>query len=231
MATSTLDPVPEIRTQSSVVRNLFNVLASPVEVFDEVAVTPARWVNWVLPTLLVGFAGALLLPASDAGQSAATLDQLVAAGRLSSARGAQLAGAGTPISFLAIGVGAFAGAFWSAFVLWFIGQVFLKARVDYRKALEVVGLASSILVLGSVVTALLIPITGNALARPALSLLVLNAPGKLHSALDVLNGFHIWSAMVMAVGLSRLSKTTFAESAFWVLGYWIILRLALVLLA
>jgi hypothetical protein len=36
---------------------------------------------------------------------------------------------------------------------------------------------------------------------------------------------------VLAVGLAKLSGVTFKESAFWVFGYWVLLRIALILLA
>jgi hypothetical protein len=46
-----------------------------------------------------------------------------------------------------------------------------------------------------------------------------------------LNFFHLWTTTVLAIGLSRLSGVTFKESAFWVFGYWLVARVALILLA
>lgn len=118
-------------------------------------------------------------------------------------------------------------------MLWFIGRVFLKTRFPFLKALEVVGLTGIILLLGIVVTGLLIAATGDATAHPSLSLLAgkLNPSHGLRKVLDLFNLFHLWTTAVLAVGLSRLTGVTFKEAAFWVFGYWLLARIALVLLA
>ena len=137
------------------------------------------------------------------------------------------------ISSLAVCFAALAGTTWSAFVLWFIGRVFLKVRFSYLKALEVVGLSGIILVLGTVTTALLISASGNVLARPSLFWLGggTDSGTVVGRVLDTLNLFHLWTATVLAIGLSRMSGVTFKEAAFWVFGYWLGLRIALILLA
>ena len=144
-----------------------------------------------------------------------------------------LSGAWPLVSSLSVCLAAFAGTIWSAFVLWFIGRVFLKVRFSYLKTLEVVGLTGIILVLGTVVTALLIGASGNVTARPSSSWLGGNASlgTGLGRLLDTLNVFHLWTTAVLAIGLSRLSGATFKEAAFWVFGYWLFARIALILLA
>jgi hypothetical protein len=118
-------------------------------------------------------------------------------------------------------------------VLWFIGRVFLKTRFSFLKALEVVGLTGIILLLGTVVTGLLIAATGDTLAHPSLSLFAakLDPSHSLRKVLDLFNLFHLWSTAVLAVGLSRLTGVTFKEAAFWVFGYWLLVRIALIILA
>jgi hypothetical protein len=122
---------------------------------------------------------------------------------------------------------------WSAFVLWFIGRVFLKVRFSYLKTLEIVGLAGIILVLGTLITSLLIAASGDAAARPSLSLLARKLDPSLPSrqVLDMLNVFHLWTTTVLAIGLSRLSGVSLKEAAFWVFGYWLFARIALIVLA
>ncbi len=129
-------------------------------------------------------------------------------------------------------VGAFAGTFWSAFLLWFIGRAFLRTRFSYLKAVEVVALTSIIVALGAIVTALLIGISGDPATRPALSFFARRLPSTSHVRLllDTLNFFHLWTTTVLAIGLSRLSGVSFKECAFWVFGYWVVARLALILL-
>src|SRR6266545_3563248 len=133
------------------------------------------------------------------------------------------------VTSLTVCLAAFAGTFWSAFVLWFIGRVFLKVRFSYLKTLEVVGLTGIILVLGTIVTGLLIAASGDAAARPSLSMLGGKlCAGRARQVLDTLNVFHLWTTTVLAIGLSRLSGVTFKEAAFWVFGYWLFARIALI---
>jgi hypothetical protein len=118
-------------------------------------------------------------------------------------------------------------------LLWFIGRAFLRTRFSYMKAVEVVALTGSIVALGAIVTALLISASGNPAARPALSFFAPRLPSDdpARLVLDILNFFHLWTTTVLAIGLSRLSGVTFKESAFWVFGYWLVARVALILLA
>ena len=76
-------------------------------------------------------------------------------------------------------------------------------------------------------------ICGDPAARPALSILLLDShPGDhLRAVLDVFNLFHLWSAAVLAIGLSRLTGVSAREAAFWTFGYWIALRVAIILLS
>ena len=108
----------------------------------------------------------------------------------------------------------------------------IRGRSAGRKIAEVVGLAGIILVLGTIVTGLLVAVSGDATARPSLSLLAGKlCPARVHQLLDALNIFHLWSTTVLAIGLSRLSGVSFKEAAFWVVGYWLFARIALIILA
>ena len=219
---------------TSLVAKLLNVLVNPGDVFDEVLAAPIRMVNWRVPTLLVGLAGIFLLQFVGAGEQGSAIVPQLTGPRPAFASEAELLANGWPlVSSVAVCLAAFAGTLWSAFVLWFIGRIFLKVRFSFLKTLEIVGLSGAVLVLGSLVTILLIASSGDAAARPSLSLLA----GKLvqthpvRQALETLNFFHLWSATVLAIGLSRLSGVSFKESAFWVFGYWALVRLALIILA
>jgi hypothetical protein len=79
---------------------------------------------------------------------------------------------------------------------------------------------------------LLAAATGEASARPALSLLCLKLPQEsmLRTACGLLDCTHLWATGVLAIGLSKLAGVTFKESAFWVFGYWFVARGALALL-
>jgi hypothetical protein len=224
-------PVP---TPTSLGAKLLNLFVCPSLVFEEVSAGPGRPANWLVPTALACLSGLLVLETTtDAQQTAATLGQLVGAGKITHELATTLTAHWQMISGAATCLASFVGTFWSAFVLWFIGRVFLKSRFPFRKALEVAALSGTVLVLGLVVTALLALALGNASARPALSLLVLNLdPSNRVRALGELsNCFYLWTTVVLAIGLARLSRVTFKESAFWVFGYWLFARLSLILLA
>ena len=211
---------------------LLNVLVCPADVFEEVVATPRNHSNWRLPTLLVCLTGMILVGATTTGEhTAAAVSGLIDTGTISRMDSEQLAGNWKLGSRFAVCLGAFVGTTWSAFVLWFMGRVFLKVRFPFFKALEVVGLTGVILVLESVMTMLLVLAADNTSARPALSLLAgSTATGKVEAMLSLANVFYLWMTATLAIGLSKLSGVSVKEAAFWVFGYWIVLRLALVIL-
>jgi Yip1-like protein len=201
---------------TSLLWKMSNILVSPGEVFEEIANAPATWQNWLVPTLLVSFAAtAVAIPPMAGGSVGAP-----------SGREAWLV-----MSDVVCGV--LAGTLWSALVLWLMGRFCLMARFSYWKALEVAGLAGTILLLGTLVTVLLTAISGDEFARPALSIFAgkLNAYPTLRAMLGVLDVFHLWTAGVLSVGLSKLSGVSFKECAFWVFGFWVVARLALIVMA
>jgi hypothetical protein len=227
-----------VPASSSLAAKLLDMFASPGEVFDEVVAAPPRFANWIVPTVLVALASLFLLRASsNEAVSVTTTPQAVEAQPTASYSAAVQAGPGSVdaqrLSALVTCGGAFAGTFWSAFLLWFIGRAFLRTRFSYLKTVEVVALAGSIVALGAIVTALLIGITGDPATRPALSFFARHLPSTntVRLLLDTFNFFHLWTITVLATGLSRLSGVSFKESAFWVFGYWLVARLALILLA
>jgi hypothetical protein len=230
-ALTTPDPLPVATSLST---KLLNIFVSPGDVFDEVVATPPNSANWRVPTLLVILTGIILLRVTTPeAHSVTAFQQALEPGTVSAAQTEAVAGGWPLVASLAVCVSAVAGTFWSAFVLWLIGRLFLKTRFPFLKAVEVVGLTGIILVLGAIVTALLIAASGDVAARPALSLIAgkWDASLSIRPVLDVLNLFHIWSTLVLAVGLSKLSGVSFKEAAFWVLGYWGFVRLALIVLA
>jgi hypothetical protein len=229
---------PSASASSSLAAKLLDMLVSPGDVFDEVLTSPPRLVNWLLPTLLVALTSLFLLRATNdeaasAPGSSRAFDSQPSIVNSAAAQAEPGSADWKRVSALATCVGAFAGSFWSAFLLWFIGRAFLRARFSYLKAVEVVALTGSIVALGAIVTALLVGASGNPAARPALSLFALHLPSDspVRLVLDILNFFYLWTITVLAIGLSRLSGVTLKESAFWVFGYWLVTRLALILLA
>jgi hypothetical protein len=196
---------PPART--SIAARLLNLFAAPGEVFDEVISSPVTPANWIVPVLLVWLTG--LLPVASNPQNGPS--------------------DWSKLWCLATGLAALGGTFWSTFMLWTIGRLFLKRRFSCFKALEVVGLASTILALGNVVTSLLVNVTGDPTARPAFSMFV-QPESRAYALLGCLNLFHIWAVSLLIAGLSRLSGISVKETTFWVVGYWLLTKLGLILL-
>jgi hypothetical protein len=210
---------------------LLGIFACPGDVFDDVAAAPPRLVNWRLPTLLVCLAGIASLRFSPSVEGSPAILELIKTRSLSLAQTQALAGAWPLLSSLAVCLAAVAGSLWSACVLWLIGRFFLRVRFSFLKALEVVGLSTMILLLGTVVTMLLTAAT-QPTARPSLAFLAGNLAlsHSLRAALDTLNLFHLWTTAVLAIGLAKLCAVTFKEAAFWVFNYWLLAKLALIVL-
>jgi hypothetical protein len=233
MSNVTLASVNAQSTGRSLGAKLLDIFVSPGGVFDEVVAGERNLANWRVPTLLACLTGVVLLQAaSPAAQTGAAIEELVQGKLVSAAQGQKMLGGWQVLSILTTCVGTFVGTIWSASVIWFIGRLFLKSRFPFLKALEVVGLTGIILVLGSVVTQLLIALSGNPATRPSLGLFAgkLATSTEMRDLLNLMNVFHLWSATVLAIGLSKLSGVGFKESAFWVFGYWIALRIALIVL-
>ena len=221
---------------------LVNIFVDPGEVFEEVVAAPHSAANWLVPVFLNCCAGAVLFLMGSAGANSPqrTNDETPASLTVPATAdmGASFNEPGNPTvvrpdGLAAIVIICFAGTFWSALLLWLGGRLFLKTRFSYLKTVEIAALTTVIPALGGVVTALLVLATGNGFARPALSLLVgeFNPANRIHEALATINLFHIWMAAVLSIGLARLSEVPVREVAAWVFGYWIVLRIALLLLA
>jgi len=233
MSARTLTSSSAPQSSTSLWEKLLNIFVSPGEVFDEVTAGPRALANWRVPTLLLCLAGVISLLISNGEHTAVAIRQLAGAGEASKTQTEMLSGGWPLVGSLTVCFAACAGTFWSAFVLWLMGRVLLKVRFSYLKALEVVGLTGMILVLGTLITSLLIAASGDAATRPSLSLLAgkMDAGHPFRQLLDMFNVFHLWTTTLLAIGLSRLSGASFKEAAFWVFGYWLFARIALIILA
>lgn len=198
---------------------MFNIFVSPGEVFGEIAAQPSRLATWLVPTTLVCLvATAYVHPevsshADNSPQNISSHSHFIAA--------------------LDSCLGIFLGTLWCAFALWLIGRFCLKTRFSILKSLEITGLASTILILSAIVTGLLSTVSGDGHARPALSIFLNNKYSHpvAYAILDALNVFNIWITTVLAIGLAKLSGVSVKECAFWVFGYWLVVRVGLILLA
>ena len=226
---------------SSVASRLFNVFAAPGDVFDEVKKSPQTVSNWLVPGLIlifVSWIGTWLVVSQDAFQqqyreiSEKAIDQQIEKMHMSKEEAeharqaiAQYGGIGARIGMVVLPVwlGLVVPFIWGA-IIWLVGAKILKGGFDYMKAVEVVGLATMIAALGSVIKTLLIFLTGSIMATPGPSLFLKNLDPQnntVHALLSMINVITLWVLAVRAVGLARLSNVSFAKAAASVFGIWI----------
>ena len=220
---------------------LTNVFVAPGEVFDELAKTPPRASNWVVPLVIAAVVGSICVfvmfsqPAliqTLRDQQDARMHQQVAAGKMTQKQADDASAVIDkymgPSMMKALGIlsAIFMNAallFFIALVVWLVGKLALRAPLDYARALEVTGLAMMISILGTVVTTLLIVIYGNLAVKPGPVLLISHFDPKnvVHRALAALDLISLWHCGVLSVGLSRIARTSFISAAVWIFGLWL----------
>ena len=235
----------------SLAARLVNVFAVPGEVFDDVKTASHSAANWLLPVLLsclVGVVGILIVFSQPAVRQALIekklrpmeqkLDRQVETGKVSREQADQQVKVMETMfgptmlkisSSFGMVIYSFMHLFWWALLLWLAGKLLLKARFGFLKAVEVVGLASMIAVLGLIVKALLQVNFSNPAASPSLALMVgeFDERNVSHLLLAMVNLFDLWELAVMAVGLARIACVPFIRAAFPIFSLWIICSLLL----
>jgi VIT1/CCC1 family predicted Fe2+/Mn2+ transporter len=214
---------------------MVNVYAVPAEVFDQVKASPRFILNWLVPSLillLVGWFGTRftlsrpVIKQQLRDYQEEGVQRLVDNGRIPKEQADAAQEEGQTSLNLRVRseplYNAIAVPFLWAVLFWLVGTVPLKGNFTYLKALEVVGLANMITVLGSIVRTLLIMITGNFFASPGLMLLIkdFDPQNTSHSVLAAINVMTFWGLAVKAIGLSRLSGASFGKAAVWVFVLW-----------
>jgi hypothetical protein len=252
--TSALPPVvsgeePATPT-SSVFAKMVNVFVEPGEVFDEVRRSKHNYLNWLVPMLagiVVAVAFIWVVFSQDTVMQQMRTAQekqfeaQVAAGKMTRQQADQamqmtqqfmspliVKGFGS-IAAVAASVGWLFGI---SLLFWLVGRFALKAQFRYLKAVEVVGLAGMITVLGTVATMLIVVATGNMAMNPGPVLLVrgYDAANKMHRVLSSLNLPMLWYLAVMAAGLSRLCGKPWIVGAAWAFIPYAVIFGALILL-
>jgi Yip1 domain len=229
---------------------LVNVFVSPSEVFDEVKASPPNAANWWVPltlgiiisviyVMVVFSQPAVVQSMKDAQEK--KMQQQVDAGKMTRQQADQALemidkwmGPSMIKVFGIIGVCVTQPVmlFFVAFVMWLLGRWVMPARFDYMKAVEMVGLATMIAVVGGIVSMLVAVIYGNPSMTPGPVLLVshYDPSNRVHAVLSALNLVTLWYVAVVAIGLSRLSGSSFLKAAAWTFAVWAILALVPVLI-
>lgn len=250
----TAPPIPDSQAATSqtpatsLAAKLFNVIAAPGEVFAEISAVPARAATWLVPVSIyavVGVIAVCILFAQPAirqtihDQQVKALDQQVQQGKMTQAQEdqalqvidrfmgpAMLSISGSIFAVLY----SFISVFWWALVLWLCGRWFLKARFGYMKAVEIAGLASVIIVLGTVISTLMAVILGRLYVGPSLALCVsdFDPKNRLHLLLGAANAVYFWHTAVLGIGLAKLSGGSTAKTLMVVFTYWLVAELLLI---
>lgn len=218
---------------------LFNVFATPGDVFQELKNARVSTANWLVPALIliaVSWVAAFLIFSQDSikHQLSEITDQAIQKqidmAHMSEQQAEQARAMGEKWAGLSSKIGAalvpvlvgFISPFLWGLILWLVGAKVLKGDFPYMKAVEAVGLANMIGVLDAIVKTLLILSLGNLYAAPSLMLLVkqFDPQNPVHSLLAVVNVMTFWLLTVRAIAMARLSGVSVAKAAAWVFGVW-----------
>lgn len=226
--------------KTSLSARIFNVFATPSEVFEEVRTSPPCNANWVTPAVIavvVGWLATALIFSQESIRHQLTemteqaIEKQIAKTKPSEQQAEQMRAASVKIAGISQKIGAYAMApimafaspfIWGSF-LWLAGNKALKGRFTYMQAVEVVGLGNMVGVLDSIIKTLLIVSMGNMFASTSLLMLVkeYNPENPVHNLLAMVNIMTFWLLGVRSVGLARLSGTSFVKSAACVFGIWL----------
>ena len=239
-----LPPVLENTTETSkpamsLAGRLFNVFATPGEVFEHIKRAPVSAGNWIAPALLtivVSWVGVWLIFSQDSIQQQVkdmanqAIDKQVEKGKLTQETAEERRPMAEKATGVMVRVGAYAGPvfiallvpFWGGLIVWLVGTNVFKADYSYLKGVEVAGICGMVNLLDAVVRPLLILITGSLFASPSLALLVpqFDPQNSVHGLLAAVNVMTFWALALRATGLSRLTGCGFGKAAAWIFGIW-----------
>jgi hypothetical protein len=226
---------------TSLTARLTNIFVAPGEVFDAIKTGSSAAENWIVPlslTIIVGIVHALVVFSQPSvvqnmrNAQEQALQQQVARSQVTQKAADQARAMQekifNPALLKVLGI---LGTlilnpmllFLLATIFWLLGRFVFKGDFSYMQAVEATALSGLINGLGAIVTMLLVIITGTIAVNPGPILLVLghfDPNNNFHKLLAALNFFNLWYVAVLAVGLARLSGTSFVKAAAWFYGLW-----------
>ena len=237
-----LDPGARCLNPSmSLAARMFNIIAAPGDVFDQVRNDPPSPANWLAPAcllILLSWLGTVLVFSQPTIQQQLrditdqAIDKQVQAGKLTGQQAEQAREVAAKFGSIGSKVGGFVGPvvigfalpFWWGLLIWLIGTKVLNSDFGYMKGVEVAGLGGVIGVLDSIVRTLLILIMGNLFASPSLALFLkqFDPQNPVHALINLVNVMTLWVLVVRSVGLARLTGASNAKAGAWVFGLWLL---------
>jgi hypothetical protein len=234
-----LPPEPFEEPRMTLASRMFNVFATPGEVFEQVRVSPPSAANWVVPALLatiVGWIAVALIYSQPAFKeqmremTEQAIQKQVEKMHLPKEEQEKAIERGGKAAAVIQQAAAYAGPPMMAFlvpliwglILWLVGTKALHGNFAFMQGVGVAGLANMIAILDGVVRTLLILGTNHLFASPSLALMLteFHPENPVHSLMAAINVMTLWALVVRAIGLARLSRASFLKSALWVFGLW-----------
>jgi hypothetical protein len=205
-------------------------------VFDDIKNSPASTSNWLVPAVVlvvVGWICSGIVLSQDAFRHQVTdlveksIQKQIEKTHMSEQQADMARNMGEISWKVQVAVGpafvAIVTPFIWGFFLWLVGRKAFKAHLPYMKAVEIVGLASTIGILEAVLKTLLIFVIGTIMASTSLAMFVkdFNPQNPSHTVIAALNVMTFWVLVVRAIGLARLTNLTTGRAIAWVFGIWI----------
>src|SRR5215204_1153056 len=172
-------------TGMSLPARLLNVFAIPGDVFSEVKLSPPAPANWLVPAvllILVSWISSWIIFSQDSiryqvsEMTEKSLQKQMEKMKMPADQAEKMRSYGAVGMKVSMVVAplfvAFATPFFWGLVLWLVGAKLMKGSFGFMKAVEVAGLANSIVILEAIVKTLLIVLSGNLFASPSLAFLV-----------------------------------------------------------
>ena len=220
---------------------IMNVFSSPAEAFSGLRESESRATLWLIPLIL------LIILASVSSTMMFTNETLksqilesrdravqkqVDAGKMTQGQADQAKSQMENMGGMFIAIGIVGSVvvlsvmmFGAGLVLWLVAKLALKSTAGYGKHLELYGISSWIGLFGGVVTLLMIVGLNSLYASPSAALAVYSSFDPLnmtHKILAAVNIFSIWQAIVLGIGIGKLSDKSTSTGIGVVLGLWII---------
>ncbi len=243
------EPAGEENQPMSLGSRLMNVFVSPGELFESLKSAQRSAANWLIPLVILILVSTISvfvvfdqpnIQQQFRDQMTKQLEKKIQEGKLTQQQAEQSRQFTEPSSTMFKVFGAISGVFGItavtfilALVAWLMGKYALKGILTYGIALEIVGLAWMISVLGSIVTILLMVAMDSMYATPSLALLVkdYDVTNTAHKLMSQMNVFTIWYTAVIGIGLAKVSNASVVKSLSWVFGIFIVIVAVIVIVS
>lgn len=229
---------------TSIGAKLFNIIATPGDVFEELRFSPPRALNWIVPVLLLVAVNCVFVwnafrnPAvvhsireqqsvqmrkKFAAQPGMTEEKIEKA--VEKTREFMTPKIMTIMGMAGATVGAFVVLFGQGFVLWAADRLLSRTGTDFIRFVEICGVAETISVLGVVVRIFIAQATGNMQMGASVALMMggFDPSNALHLALNNVEFFFLWHLGVVALGVQVVTRAPLVRAVVGVAVFWVLL--------